>query len=125
MTALTRGIGSALIVIGVVAWLASGGPGTSPTALLPAALGLVILVLGLLAGDERRRKTVIHIALVVALLGAFGTAERAAPLVTGAEITGPVAAAWASLATGVLCLIYVLAGVRSFVAARRARTETA
>ncbi len=123
MIALTRGIGVALVVIGIGAWLLAGGPGTSPTALLPAILGVVFLVLGLLAGRESLRRHTIHAALVLALLGAIGTVDRALPLLTGGEVDLP-AAAWASLATAVLCLVYLVVGVRSFIAARRARAQT-
>lgn len=123
MIAVTRGIGAALIVVGVGAWLLAGGPGASPTALLPALLGLVILILGLLAGREALHRHAIHSALVIALLGLLGTIPRALPAFTGGEGAG--LAAWASLLTAVLCLVYVVLGVRSFIAARRARQSTA
>ncbi len=120
VTAVTRGIGAALVVVGVGAWLIAGGFGTSLTALLPALLGLVILVLGLLAGRGPLHRHAIHGALVVALLGFLGSISRALPALTpgGAEAG---LAAWASLLTAVLCLVYLALGVRSFIAARRTR----
>lgn len=117
MTAVTRGIGVALVIVGVGAWLLAGGYGTSPTALLPALLGLIILVLGLLAGRESLRRHAIHSALVIALLGLIGAAPRALPAFTRPGDAG--LAAWASLVTVVLCLIYLVLGVRSFIAARK------
>lgn len=114
MTALTRGLGASLVVVGVGAWLVAGGPGTSLTAFLPAVLGVLIGVLGVLAGREPLHRHAIHGALLVALLGLLGSAPRAAA-VAGDE-SG--IAAWASLVTAVLCLAYVGLGVRSFIAAR-------
>lgn len=115
MTNLTRATGTILIVVGVVAYVATNA--ASPTALAPAVVGLPILVLGLLAGRETVHRHMIHAALVVALLGALGTLPMVAGLLTGdtggAEITSTV--------TAVICLGYVALGVRSFVAARRAR----
>lgn len=115
MTAVTRAIGVLLIVVGVGAWLLAGGPGTSLTALLPAVLGLVLLVLGLLAGRGEWHRHVIHAALVVALLGFLGTLRQVIPIFTGEAGI----AEWASLTTALLCLLYVALGVRSFIAARR------
>jgi hypothetical protein len=123
VTSVTRGIGAALIVVGVGAWLLAGGIGASPTALLPALLGLVILVLGLLAGREPLHRHAIHGALVVALLGFLGTLSRALTVFTRPGDAG--LAGWASLITAVLCLVYVALGVRSFIAARRTRESTA
>lgn len=122
MTTVTRGTGIALIVVGVVAYFATDR--ASWTALLPAILGAVVLALGIAAGKEHLRKHMIHAALAVSLLGFLGTVPRALPLLTGGDVELPVAA-WASLLTAVLTLAYVVLGVRSFVAARRAESVTA
>lgn len=122
MVTVTRGIGLALVVVGVVAYAVSGGE--SWTALLPAILGVIVLALGIAAGKENLRKHMIHAALAVSLLGFLGTVPRALPLLTGGDVELPVAA-WASLATALLTLAYVVLGVRSFVSARRAQGVTA
>ena len=119
MTTVTRVVGAALVIIGVAGWLIAGGPGTSPTALLPAGLGIVVLVLGLLASKETLHRHMIHAALVVALLGALGTVPNAVPLLAGQEVDS--VAAWSSLLTALVCVVYLALGVRSFVAARRSR----
>lgn len=119
MTAVTRATGAALIVIGVVAYAASGG--ASITALLPALLGVVVLGLGVAAARERLRRHMIHAALGVALLGLFGSLQRAfgvGTMLTGGDAERPIAAL-ASLAVVVVCGVYVALGVRSFIAARR------
>lgn len=118
MITVTRLVGAALIVVGLAGWLIAGGPGTSATALLPAGLGVVLLALGLLAAREALHRHMIHAALVVALLGLLGTAPNAAPLLAGSEMDS--VAAWSSLVTAAVCLIYLALGIRSFVAARRA-----
>ncbi len=119
MTTVTRVVGAALVIIGVAGWLIAGGPGTSPTALLPAGLGIVVLVLGLLASKETLHRHMIHAALVVALLGVLGTVPNAVPLLAGQEVDS--VAAWSSLLTALVCVVYLALGVRSFVAARRSR----
>lgn len=122
MTALTRTTGAALILIGVVGYVVSGG--ASLTALIPAVLGVVILGLGLAASRERLHRHMIHAALAVALLGLLGSLQRAlgaGTVLTGGDVERPVAAL-ASLAVVVVCAVYVAVGVRSFIAARRSRT---
>lgn len=121
MIAVTRGVGAALVVVGVVAYVVSDA--ASATALLPALLGVVIGALGFLAANERFHRHAIHAALAVALLAFLGTVPRALPLLTGGEPELPVAA-WASLVTALLTLVYVGLGVRSFVRARRAGAAT-
>ena len=121
MTNLTRGLGVALLVVGVVAFVATGSD--SVTALIPAFLGLILLVLGFVAAKDQLHRHAIHAALAVALLGALGTLMNVAELpalLGGDEVERPAAVA-ASTITFVLCAGYVAMGVRSFRAARRDR----
>ena len=121
MTNLTRSIGVALIFVGLIAFFATGAD--SVTALIPAVLGAVLFALGVAAGRERLHRSAIHAALVVALLGALGTLMNVAelPALIGGESVERPAAVVASAITFVLCVGYVVAGVRSFIAARRGR----
>jgi uncharacterized membrane protein len=122
VTTLTRSLGLALIVVGVVAYLVTDR--ASVTALIPAVLGVIIGVLGVLAGRAALRRHAIHAALLVALLGALGTLMNVAQLpalLAGDSVERPGAVV-ASAITFVLCAAYVVAGIRSFAAARRART---
>jgi uncharacterized membrane protein len=114
MPRITQLVGLVLLVVGVVGYLATDR--ASVTALLPAALGLVLLVLGLLAARLAEGRHAIHAALVVALLGALGSLPRIAGIGDGEP------AAIVSLLTTVACLAYVGLGVRSFLSARRSRT---
>lgn len=115
MTTVTRTVGAVLIALGVLAYVGTGF--ASPTALVRAVLGLVILVLGVLASREALHRHMIYAALVVALLGLIGSIPAAAELLTGAE--RPVASI-VSLVTALVCAGYLGMGIRSFVAARRA-----
>lgn len=119
MIAVTRGVGAVLVAVGLVAYAVSGAD--SLTALLPSLLGVLILGLGLLAARPAYHRHAIHAALAVALLGFLGTLPRALPLLAGDELERPTAA-WASLVTAVVTLVYVVLGVRSFVQARKERS---
>ena len=119
MILLTRATGALLIVIGVAGYALTGAE--SVTALLPAILGLPILGLGLWGGQESRRRTAVHAALVLALLGFLGTLVNVIELpavLTGGEVERPTAVVVSSI-TSLICLLYVALGVRSFIAARK------
>jgi hypothetical protein len=98
----------------------------SPTAFIPAGFGLMFVILGFLARNENLRKHVMHAAVVVGLFGAVFPGVRSGPDVVawlgGEEPKNPVATA-TQAAMAVVCAVFVLLCVRSFVAARRARAE--
>ena len=111
--------GALLIVLGVVGYFMSGM--VSVTALIPAFLGIIILVSGVLAQKESRRKLFMHIALVFGLLGLLGTASALPSLFTmlgGEEVTRPGAVIGKSV-TAILSLVFLIIGVKSFIDARR------
>jgi hypothetical protein len=115
MANITRIAGGILLAVGLGGYLATDG--AHVTALLPAVLGLAILALGIVAGRIEAGQHAIHAALALALLGALGALPRTAGVADGG------AAAIASLVTVVVALGYVGLGVRSFVAARKAREQ--
>lgn len=120
MPKISIGLGIILVVLGVVSWLATGM--SSFTALIPSALGLVILICGLIG--LKKPKLGIHIALVVALLGIIGTFMNV--LQIGSLFAGTAerpAAVIVSTVTFVLLIVYIVLGVRSFIAARRWKQE--
>ena len=111
--------GVLLIVLGAVGYFMSGM--VSVTALIPAFLGTIILVCGVLAQKESRRKLFMHIALVFGLLGLLGTASALPSLITmigGEEVTRPGAVIGKSV-TAILSLVFLIIGVKSFIDARR------
>lgn len=114
MAKVTQVVGFLLVAIGVVAYIATNF--ASVTALLPAVMGLVIGVLGVVAARrEAARRHAIHAALVVALLGLLGSLQ---PL---SGLTEAKPAAITSLIAVIVLAAYLVMGVRSFMAARRAR----
>ena len=120
MTRLTTIVGALLVATGVVAYVVTSA--SSVTALIPAFVGGLFLICAAVANRPALHRQGIHAALVVALIGALGslmnvvkvgelvagTAERPAAIVT-------------SLILFVLCVVYLVIGIRSFVAARKAR----
>jgi membrane-bound ClpP family serine protease len=125
MAKLTLVTALVLIILGVAFFVATGSH--APTALIPASFGIVLGILGFLAntGDNKRRMIFMHIAVTVGLLGVIFPGWRAASAfiastTNGSAITRPLAVE-EEFAMAVICLIFVLMCVRSFIAARRAR----
>ena len=121
ITKLTLTIGGLLTLTGVIAYMATGG--VSLTALIPSAVGVLLLVAGWIGRNPKLHRHAIHAALAVALLGALGSLMNVVKV--GQLFTGTAerpAAVYAQAATAVLSLVYLALGVRSFIAARRARS---
>ena len=113
-----------LIILGVAFFVATGSH--APTSLIPAYFGIVLGILGLLANtpDSKRRMIFMHIAVTVGLLGVIFPGWRAASAFIasshGTAMVGPLAVK-EEFAMAVICLIFVLMCIRSFISARRAR----
>lgn len=121
MTRLTVVIGSVLVVLGVVAYAATAA--ASVTALIPSFVGVLLLLCAAAARKPAWHRHGIHAALVVALLGALGSLMNVARI--GEVFAGTAerpAAVIVSTLMFVLLVGYIVMGVRSFVAARRARS---
>jgi len=117
----TIGFGVVLVVLGVGGYF--GTDRVSPTALIPAAFGLLLIIFGALARDERRRKMAMHIAVTVGLLGFLGTVSGLVDLPTllsGGPVARPAAVISKSI-MAVLMAVYVGMCVKSFIDARRRR----
>jgi fluoride ion exporter CrcB/FEX len=117
----TIGFGIVLIVLGLGGYF--GTDRVSPTALIPAAFGLLLVIFGALARDEKRRKMAMHIAVTVGLLGFLGTVSglvKLPTLLSGGEVARPAAVIAQSI-MAVLMAIYVGMCVKSFIDARRRR----
>jgi hypothetical protein len=124
MAKITLGTALVLIVLGVAFFVATGSH--APTALIPAYFGFVLGIFGFLANteDSKRRMIFMHIAVTIGLLGVIFPGWRAASAFLasthGAPMERPLAVK-EELAMAVICLIFVVMCVRSFIAARRAR----
>ena len=121
MTNLTIGVGVWLVVLGIAGYVATDM--VSMTALIPAAFGVVFVLLGAYGRADGRRRTAMHVAMGVALLGIAGSIGGLAPALqylSGGEVTRPAAALARSL-MAITLIVYLALGVRSFIAARANR----
>src|SRR5260221_214670 len=112
--------GRILVLIGIVGYaygMYEGG--ASLTALIPAAFGIVLMLLGHLSvAKENLRKHLMHGAVVFALLGFILPAWR---LISKIRSISQSAAVISEAAMALVCLIFVVLAVRSFIAAGRER----
>jgi len=118
--------GALLIALGLVGYLQGdllGDPGKaqSPTALIPAFIGGVIALCGLITLlAPGARKHAMHLA---ALAGVIGFLGGFMPLVSSNFNFQKASAVSGMLMIG-LCLLFVLLCIKSFIAARKARQQT-
>lgn len=128
MAKLAIWFGVALIVLGVVFFVATGS--AHPTALIPTWFGVALAICGGLASteDARRRMMWMHIAVTIGLVGFLFPGIRAGMEIAHSMSSGVVPPATTrnavheELAMALICLIFVIFCVRSFIAARRSRT---
>ena len=112
-----------LIALGLIGFIGTGSQ--YPTALIPAFLGLLLGIFGALSfsPNPSRRKLFMHIDVTLALLGFLGTIMglfQWFQMLAGAVVKNPPATE-SKAAMALLCLVYVILCVRSFIAARKAR----
>jgi hypothetical protein len=109
-------------MLGLGGYASSGR--ASKTALIPAGFGAALIALGLVGRAEHLRRQAMHGAAAVGLLGLLGSARglpAAVRLAQGQEVPRP-AATIAQASMFALCTGYLGLSIRSFVAARRARS---
>jgi hypothetical protein len=117
-TAIACGILLILIgIIGYVYGLINGN--ASLTALIPAAFGLLLAILGAAArAKENLRMHLMHVAVLLGLIGfvipAWRVLSRLGEITLSAALVSQVAMA-------LVCLIFVILCVKSFIDARRNR----
>lgn len=124
MSQATRIFGLILVVLGVVYFVATGS--AHPTALIPAAFGFVLFLLGILANTNvvGRRMLFMHIAVTVGLLGCLFPAVRGGMMLARSASLTRVQhiAAQEQIIMAVICGIFTAVCIRSFVMARIARS---
>lgn len=120
MTALTLLVGAVLTLAGIAGYALSGA--ASLTALIPSAVGVLLLICGLLARNARMHRHAIHAGLLIALLGALGSLRNVAGIgeVFAGTAERPAAVILSTVMLVVLAL-YLGLGIGSFVKARRRR----
>ena len=114
--------GGLLVAVGLLGYTASELQPAPKTALIPAALGAILVVCGALAFNEKLRKHVMHLA---AMVGLFGVLGGFMPLVRQILNNGDFNPLKLSAITGeltiVICAVFVGLCVNSFIQARKAR----
>lgn len=121
MAKVTLVFAGLLILLGLAGYVGTGSQ--HPTALIPMWFGLPLAVFGWLAigPNEGRRKLFMHINVTIGLLGFLGSASEIIRSYASGKPLDAIAMA-SKFALAGLLLIYVILCVRSFIAARRART---
>ena len=117
MASTTIIFGLLLTLLGFLGYFLTGT--SSITALIPAAFGIVLVALGFLARSDALRKHAMHAAAAVALLGMVGALI---PLIRTPAGVRPAMAVYSQVAMVILTGLFVALCVRSFIAARRARS---
>jgi fucose 4-O-acetylase-like acetyltransferase len=115
--------GFLLVILALIGFVGTGH--THPTALIPAAFGLILIVCGSAArtSNEKRRMLAMHIAVTVGLLGFLATAKaiwQQFELWRGAVLP-EIPAIEEKAAMSAICLLFTLLCVRSFITSRRSR----
>ena len=123
MTTITILFGSLLNLVGLVGFFYTGA--AHPKALIPCALGLVLIILALMGRKPSQHMNAMHAAILVGLIG-FGASLSALPklqLVMLGHAGTQEAAIISKSATAFLCGLFVLRCIQSFIDARRAKKE--
>ena len=117
-TAILSGL--LLILVGIAGFGFSVFDGTNaPTALIPAAFGLILAILGFAAkSKENLRMHLMHAAVLVGLAGFIIPLTRLIPQMSEIKVS---LAVLSQAAMSVICLVFVILCVKSFIDARRNR----
>lgn len=117
MPSNAKWFGRLLIVVGLAGYAYGMYNGNASwTALIPGIFGLVLMVLGYLASaNEGVRKHLMHAAVLVALLGLLASAGRIFSKISEFTVS---AASLSQIAMALICLVFIMLAVRSFIAAR-------
>lgn len=120
MTKLSINTGILLVILGFASYFLTGA--ASATALIPSFFGFGFIGLGLLGRkSDSLRKHTMHGALLLAILGLGGSFGGLVNIIRAIGGTMPerLEASVAQAVMAVICIIFLIAGIRSFVAARK------
>ena len=92
----------------------------SITALIPLFIGVPVIILGLLAFNEKRIKDSMHAASVLVLLGLIGSVYRFLQKIIIGNLDG---SSLILILMSVLCIIFLILAINSFIEARKAREK--
>ncbi|CAN5809097.1 hypothetical protein BH20ACI4_BH20ACI4_31930 [soil metagenome] len=110
--------GGLLILVGIIGYVYGSMNGNaSITALIPAIFGLLLAILGYVAkAKENLRKHLMHAALLVALLGFLASAGRLFSKFSELTMSAAVVS---QIAMALVCLLFVILGIKFFIDARK------
>jgi prepilin signal peptidase PulO-like enzyme (type II secretory pathway) len=118
MAKITIVFGVLLVALGIVGFL----PHRAGTALIPAVVGVILLVAGAVAqARPNLRMHVMHVAVLVALLGCLAAIGRIVMSISKGTFGENKLAAASLGGMALLTFVFVLLCVKSFIDARRAR----
>jgi uncharacterized membrane protein len=111
--------GFLLTLLGLGVWLATGADHI--TSLIPAFFGLPLILAGLAGLNDAWRKHAMHLAAAIALLGVLGALGRPFAKLASGEGLAVGLPLMSQLAMALLCGLFLVLAVKSFVDARRRR----
>lgn len=120
MTKLSITTGIILIALGILSYILTGA--ASATALIPAFFGIVFAGLGFLGNkSESMKKHAMHAALLLAILGLAGSFGGLISMIgaIAGEMPERPAAAIGQAIMAVVCIVFLVAGIKSFIDARK------
>lgn len=112
-------LGTIFIVMGLYGYF--GISSESITALIPTFFGIPLLILGWIGLNEKYLKHAMHGAAVLTLLGFAGTVSgliKFFRMLGGEEMQRPAAVTVQAIMS-ILCLLFLVFAVKSFIDARR------
>jgi uncharacterized membrane-anchored protein len=117
-----------LTALGLIGYFGSAEANPSKTALIPAAFGLVLLALGLVALIDRLRKHAMHGAAAIGLVGLLAAGGRAAMKIGVLFSDDPTVSkrpVVMSFLMAAICLVFVALCIKSFIDARQRQAAVA
>jgi hypothetical protein len=123
MSKLSITYGILFILMGLISYF--GISSESITALIPAFFGIPMLVLGWFGLTEKYLKHAMHVAAVLMLLGFVGTIGgliKFFKMLGGIQPERPAAVNVQAI-MALMCLIFLVLAVKSFIDARKNRKE--
>ena len=122
MAPLAIVFGVLLTLLGPVLYFLSDPAKQSPTAFIPSGFGIALIILGVLARNEKIRMHAMHGAALLGLIGLAVPAFMVARALGGGAEFEPVKHG-GQLTMAVLCGVFEALCVKSFIDVRRARKQ--
>jgi len=110
--------GILLSVLGLYGYFGMGR--VSVTALIPLFIGIPIIILGILAFNEKNLKNSMHVASVLVFLGLIGSVYRLLQKIIIGNVDN---SSIVLIIMAAICIIFLILAINSFIEARKAREK--